>query len=88
MFCLHSWILQSESKVSGMAVLEVGVPTGYIIEQHELHGYVRSRYVRNLKEARFEEGKVIFYFEYVRNINCDFLESCILFYNIDLFVVF
>ncbi|KFM78461.1 Alpha-2-macroglobulin, partial [Stegodyphus mimosarum] len=59
----QSWTLQSESKVSGMAVLEVGIPTGYIIEQHELHGYVRSHIVRNLREARFEEGKVTFYFE-------------------------
>ncbi|XP_035217287.1 CD109 antigen-like isoform X3 [Stegodyphus dumicola] len=61
----QSWTLQSESKVSGMAVLEVGIPTGYIIEQHELHGYVRSHIVRNLREARFEEGKVTFYFEYL-----------------------
>ncbi|KAG8180373.1 hypothetical protein JTE90_025423 [Oedothorax gibbosus] len=61
----QSWILQSESKVSGMAVLEVAVPTGYIIEQHELHGYVRSHVVRNLREARFEEGKIVFYFEYL-----------------------
>lgn len=48
-----------------MAVLEIGLPTGYIIEQHELHGYVRSHRVRNLRESRFEEGKIAFYFEYV-----------------------
>lgn len=48
-----------------MAVLEIGLPTGYIIEQHELHGYVRSHRVRNLRESRFEEGKITFYFEYV-----------------------
>ncbi|XP_054709212.1 CD109 antigen-like [Uloborus diversus] len=61
----QSWTLLSESKASGMAVLEIGIPTGYIIEQHELHGYVRSHMVRNLREARFQEGKITFYFEYL-----------------------
>lgn len=52
-----------------MAVLEVSVPTGYIVEQHELHGYVRAHLVRNLREARYQEGKIIFYFEYVRDVD-------------------
>ncbi|XP_055936007.1 CD109 antigen-like isoform X2 [Argiope bruennichi] len=61
----QSWTLQSESRTSGMAVLEVSLPTGYIIEQHELHGYVRSHRVRNLREARFREGEIIFFFEHL-----------------------
>ncbi|GFY52236.1 CD109 antigen [Trichonephila inaurata madagascariensis] len=61
----QSWTRQSESRTSGMAVLEVALPTGYIIEQHELHGYVRSRYVRNLREARFREGQIVFFFEHL-----------------------
>ncbi|GIX92091.1 CD109 antigen [Caerostris darwini] len=61
----QSWTLLSESRTSGMAVLEVTLPTGYIVEQHELHGYVRSRRVRNLREARFREGGIVFYFEHL-----------------------
>ncbi|GFR30237.1 CD109 antigen [Trichonephila clavata] len=61
----QSWTRQSVSRTSGMAVLEVALPTGYIIEQHELHGYVRSRVVRNLREARFREGQIVFFFEHL-----------------------
>ncbi|XP_042896102.1 CD109 antigen isoform X6 [Parasteatoda tepidariorum] len=70
----QNWNLLSESRMSGMAVLEVDLPTGYIIEQHELHGYVRSNRVRNLREGRFEEGKITFYFEYL-----DITPTCVKF---------
>lgn len=59
------WILTSESSSSGMAVLEVTIPTGYLIQQQELDIYVRSGIVRNLQEARYQERKVAFYFDYV-----------------------
>jgi hypothetical protein len=59
------WILTQESHSSGMAVLEVTIPTGYMIQQQELDSYVRSGHVRNLQEARYQERKVIFYFDYV-----------------------
>lgn len=48
-----------------MAVLDVTIPTGYIIQQQKLDAYVLSRNVRNLQRARFQERKVLFYFDYV-----------------------
>lgn len=60
----QKWI-NKESYVSGMAVLEVEIPTGYIIQQQTLDKYVKSHKVRNLKEARFMETKAAFYFNYL-----------------------
>ncbi|XP_023235311.1 CD109 antigen-like [Centruroides sculpturatus] len=60
----QKWI-NNESYISGMTVLEVQVPTGYIIQQQTLDKYVKSHRVRNLKEARFMETKVAFYFNYL-----------------------
>lgn len=59
------WSLLSESLSSGMAVLEVTIPTGYWIQQQTLDAYVRSGVVRSLQDARVEERKVTFYFDHV-----------------------
>jgi hypothetical protein len=59
------WHYTKESYTSGMAVLEVTIPTGYLIQQQELDVYVKSGQVRNLQEARFTERKVAFYFDYL-----------------------
>lgn len=59
------WTLLSESKSSGMAVLDLTLPTGYVILQQDLDKYVKSKNIRNLREARYEERKVYFYFDYV-----------------------
>ncbi|XP_030753448.1 uncharacterized protein LOC115880375 [Sitophilus oryzae] len=48
-----------------MAVLDVTVPTGYIIQQQDLDAYILSRRVRNLQRAKFQERKVLFYFDYL-----------------------
>jgi len=48
-----------------MAVLDVTIPTGYMIQQQDLDGYIRSRYVPGLQRAKFFERKVLFYFDYV-----------------------
>lgn len=48
-----------------MAVLDVTIPTGYIIQQQKLDAYILARNVRNLKRARFTGRKVLFYFDYV-----------------------
>lgn len=48
-----------------MAVLDVAVPTGYMIQQQKLDSYILSQRVRNLQRARFQERKVLFYFDYV-----------------------
>uniref|UniRef100_T1K1D6 Alpha-macroglobulin receptor-binding domain-containing protein n=2 Tax=Tetranychus urticae TaxID=32264 RepID=T1K1D6_TETUR len=59
------WILTEESTSSGMAVLDLTIPTGYIIQQQDLDAYVKSGKVRNLKEAKFSERKALFYFDYL-----------------------
>lgn len=61
-----SWINTNESERSGMAVLDVAIPTGYWIQQQKLDTYVLSNRVRNLRRARYLERKIIFYFDYVR----------------------
>lgn len=48
-----------------MTVLEIALPTGYWIQQQDLDAYVKSSVVSNLKEARFEEKKLTFYFDHV-----------------------
>lgn len=49
-----------------MAVLDVAIPTGYIIQQQNLDAYVLQKIVPNLQRARFFPGKLLFYFSYVR----------------------
>ncbi|XP_014295183.1 CD109 antigen [Microplitis demolitor] len=66
------WTNINESERSGMAVLDVTIPTGYIIQQQNLDAYVRAREVRNLQRARFTERKVLFYFDYL-----DDEETCV-----------
>lgn len=60
------WMNFNESERSGLTVLDVTIPTGYIIQQQRLDSYVLSRRVRNLQRARVFDRKVLFYFEYVR----------------------
>ena len=55
-----------------MAVLDVTIPTGYIIQQQTLDRYILSRQVRNLQRARFQPSKVLFYFDYL-----DQEETCV-----------
>lgn len=59
------WTNVNESVRSGMAVLDVTIPTGYIIQQQKLDEYTLTRNVRNLQRARFNGQKVIFYFDYL-----------------------
>lgn len=60
------WNNLNESIRSGMAVLDVAIPTGYWIQQQKLDTYILSRRVRNLQRARYQEKNVLFYFDYVR----------------------
>ncbi|XP_026320677.1 uncharacterized protein LOC113230803 [Hyposmocoma kahamanoa] len=60
-----SWTLLEESPRSGMAVLEVGIPTGYMIQQQKLDAYVLSRRVPTLQRAKFLPAKMLFYFDYL-----------------------
>ena len=52
---------------SGMAVLEVGIPSGYIVHNNTLQSYVKTRKAANgtLKNAESYSGKAVFYFDYV-----------------------
>lgn len=59
------WIYNEESTRSGMAVLDVTIPTGYIIQQQKLDEYILARNVRNLKRAKFTGRKVLFYFDFL-----------------------
>lgn len=60
-----SWANLEESIRSGMAVLDVSVPTGYIVQQQKLDAYILSRRVRNLQRAKFTDKRVSFYFDFV-----------------------
>lgn len=48
-----------------MTVLDVAIPTGYFMQQQKLDNYVLGQRVRNLKRAKYEEKRVLFYFDYV-----------------------
>ena len=48
-----------------MAVLEVDLPSGFIVMNDTLRDYVRSGIRPNLKRAEFYGRKVVFYFSYV-----------------------
>ena len=64
-FVSSRWTNLNESIRSGLAVLDVTIPTGYIVQQQDLDAYIRSRRVRNLQRARFLERSVLFYFDFV-----------------------
>lgn len=65
---IFSWTNAKESQRSGMAVLDVTIPTGYIIQQQKLDAYILTKRVRNLQRAKFAEKKVMFYFDYVSSL--------------------
>ncbi|EFN73645.1 CD109 antigen [Camponotus floridanus] len=71
-FSCQRWTNLNESARSGMAVLDVAIPTGYIIQQQTLDKYILSKQVRNLQRARFQDKKVLFYFDYL-----DYEETCV-----------
>ncbi|XP_034475080.1 CD109 antigen [Drosophila innubila] len=61
----QNWVNTQEAERSGMAVLDVAIPTGYWIQQQKLDSYVLSNRVRNLRRARYLERKIVFYFDYL-----------------------
>ena len=62
------WIYTERSYTSGLAVLEVDIPTGYVVMNDTLRDYVRSGITPNLKRAEFYSRKVVFYFNYVSRV--------------------
>ncbi|KAK7498039.1 hypothetical protein BaRGS_00010627 [Batillaria attramentaria] len=59
------WIYTERSLTSGLSVLEIDIPTGFIVMNDTLRDYVRSNIVPNLKRAEFYGRKVVFYFSYL-----------------------
>ncbi|XP_005101040.1 CD109 antigen [Aplysia californica] len=69
-----SWLFTERSLTSGLAVLEVDIPTGYIVMNDTLRDYVQSGLVPNLKRAEFYGRKLVFYFDYL-----DQSKTCVFF---------
>ena len=65
MVLLYRWARPDLSNHSGMAVLEVHVPTGYVITNDVLRAYAQSGDVPTLRRAEAYDRKVVFYFDYV-----------------------
>lgn len=60
-----SWLYADRGVTTGLSVLEIDIPTGFVIMNDTLRDYVRSRQVPNLRRAEFYGRKVVFYFSYV-----------------------
>lgn len=61
-----SWVYETRSKQSGLTVLEIDIPSGYVIMNDTLRALVNNpASPANLKRAEFYKRKVVFYFEYV-----------------------
>ena len=63
------WLYTERSLESGLTVLEVEIPTGYVVTNHSLKEYVRSGQTPNLRRAEFYNRKVVFYFDRVSSNN-------------------
>ncbi len=61
-----SWTLTEESPTSGMAMLVVDIPSGYIMLQPDANRLVKGKVVPELKDADVTKpGKTIWYFDHV-----------------------
>ncbi len=48
-----------------MVVMEMDIPTGYVVMNDKLRSYVQSGVVPTLSRAEFYSRKVVFYLDYV-----------------------
>ena len=63
-----AWTLTSESPTSGMAMLVVDIPSGYIMLQPDANKLVLERVVPELRDADVTKpGKTIWYFDHIPN---------------------
>ena len=60
-----SWSRKDISMTTGLTVLEVELPTGYVIMNDDLRLYVQSGDVPTLRRAFYYSKKVVFYLDYV-----------------------
>ena len=53
-------------------MLEIDIPTGFVVTNHTLKEYVKSGQTPNLRRAEFYYRKVVFYFDKVSKmlLNC------------------
>ena len=62
------WTLTEESPTSGMAMLIVDIPSGYIMLQPDANKVVRSGVIPEMKDADVTKpGKTIWYFDHITN---------------------
>ncbi|CAH1779511.1 unnamed protein product [Owenia fusiformis] len=57
------WKRMDIANQSGMAVMEIHIPTGYVVMNDDLRAYVQSKNVSLLKRAEYYARKVVFYFD-------------------------
>jgi CD109 antigen len=61
-----SWTLTRESPMSGMAMLIVDIPSGYIMMQPDANRLVNRRIIPEMRDADVtKEGKTIWYFDHI-----------------------
>ena len=61
-----SWTLTEEGSTSGMAMLIVDIPSGYIMLQPDANRIVKRGVIPQLKDADvLKEGKTIWYFDHI-----------------------
>jgi hypothetical protein len=64
-----SWTLTSEANISGMAMLVVDIPSGYLMEQPLADRIVRSGQVPEMRDSDVtKSGKTIWYFDHIPNV--------------------
>lgn len=68
------WLYTERSLEAGLTVLEIDIPTGFVVTNHTLKEYVRSGQTPNLRRAEFYYRKVVFYFDKV-----DTSQTCVRF---------
>ncbi|XP_022256776.1 CD109 antigen-like [Limulus polyphemus] len=59
------WKLLSESPTSGMAVIEITLPTGYMMYKPIMDSYVRKEVVPRLRRGRVLPRSAVFMFDYL-----------------------
>ena len=59
------WTRDDLRNKTGMVVIEMDIPTGYVVMNDRLREYVKSGAVPTLSRAEFYDRKVVFYLDYV-----------------------
>ena len=61
----HRWLRPDISERTGLAVMEIDIPTGYRITNDVLRSYAQSGDVPTMRRAEEYGRKVVYYFDYV-----------------------